>query len=625
MGFAGRLRGSLAREIGAVFVALLLVVSAAVVLVIRHLTARDLEESVRRDLMHAMDVLESDLAKQRHDLFLLAQLAARAAQVYEQTADVGAVTLQITLLEQARSQGIDMERFVLGDPGTPDWPVLRRAFAGVPTVDFVAEGEGSGRLHQIAVVPLGALETDRKVVATASVSLGREFLRREREKVGGDVSLFLREGFVASSSVCRQCTECIARVIYGKGEWAALEAGRRLYFTFDCEPEPEAALAVPAKTFDGKTVVFVVSRSRLPAREALFHATLGLLGGTLLFTAAMGVAFFLLTSRALRPLREMTALARGISEGRYGETIPVPGHDEVSDLAEAFNRMSTSLAAAMREISEWNRLLEKRVEEKTEELERVHRKMIEVEKLAAMGQLAAGVAHEINNPLSGILGYAEIALELYGSRPPAPLAAEEAGKLVSYFRHIEGLSQRCRAIVMDMLKFARHHTEEDRLLDLNQVVRQTLVFLGKQFDRGRVVVREEFAPDLPPVRGNALQLQQVFTNLALNAAQAMPGGGTLTVRTRAADSTVEAEFADTGTGIEPEHLHRIFEPFFTTKPAGEGTGLGLSVSYGIVKRHGGEIRVASEPGKGASFTVVLPRDGERAPDADGTGGAEARR
>lgn len=601
-----RLRGSLAVEISAVFVVLLVLTSIAAIFIIRHLIETDLEGGMRRDLIHSMEVLESDLQKQRHDLFLFAQLVGRAAQVYEQTADVGATTLQITLLEQARAQGIEIARFAFGNGDAPEWPVLRRGLAGVPTVDYALQGEGAERLVNVAVFPVVASDRERRFAVTASVPLGREFLRREREKVGGEVSLFLREGLIASSSTCRDCMQCISEVIYAKKEWAALAAGERLFFTFDCRPEPQAALAVPLKTFDDRTVVLTLSRSRAPMKEALFHTTIAVVGGTVLFTVAMGGAFVLLTSRAIRPLRDMTKLARGISEGRYGETIPVQGRNEVSELAEAFNRMSASLETAMNEISEWNRLLEKRVQEKTEELERIHRRMVQVEKLAAMGQLAAGVAHEINNPLSGILGYAEIAIELHGNAPPGPLGADEAAKLIGYFRHIEQLSQRCRAIIMDMLKFARHHTEADRELDANDVVRETINFLGKQLSRAGVTVVEEYAPSLPPVRGNTLQLQQVFTNLALNAAQAMPGGGTLTVRTRASGGVVEAEFADTGTGIEPEHLSRIFEPFFTTKPVGEGTGLGLSVSYGIVKRHGGEIRVASEPGKGSTFTVVLP-------------------
>jgi two-component system NtrC family sensor kinase len=320
----------------------------------------------------------------------------------------------------------------------------------------------------------------------------------------------------------------------------------------------------------------------------------------------MMIAFFLLTTRAFRPLTELTRLTGGILDGRYGETIAVEGKGEVADLAHAFNRMSISLERANSEISEWNRMLESRVEDKSNEIEKIHRQMVEVEKLAAMGQLAAGVAHELNNPLTGIMGYSEIALEIYRNKPPEAITPQDAAKMIAYFGHIEALSQRCRVIILDMLKFARAHTEEFHDIHLSETVRQTLVFLEKQLARSNVKVAADLPENLPFIRGNGLQMQQVFTNLILNAAQAMPGGGTLKIRTRRKGNVLEAEFVDHGTGIGPDHLHRIFEPFFTTKPVGEGTGLGLSVSYGIVKHHGGEIRVASEPGKGSTFTVILP-------------------
>jgi two-component system NtrC family sensor kinase len=265
-----------------------------------------------------------------------------------------------------------------------------------------------------------------------------------------------------------------------------------------------------------------------------------------------------------------------------------------------------SLKLAMEEISDWNRLLETRVDEKTQELEKIHRHMVEVEKLAAMGQLAAGVAHELNNPLSGIMGYSEIALELFKDKPPGKVTPQEVTKMIAYFGHIEGLTQRCRGIILDMLKFARQHTEEFKEIQVSEVIRNTLVFLEKQLNRGKVKVVADLPEDLPFVKGNGLQLQQVFTNLILNAAHAMPDGGTLEISARKNNGMLEANFTDKGIGIAPEHLHRIFEPFFTTKPVGEGTGLGLSVSHGIIKHHGGDIHVSSEPGKGSTFTVILP-------------------
>jgi two-component system NtrC family sensor kinase len=295
----------------------------------------------------------------------------------------------------------------------------------------------------------------------------------------------------------------------------------------------------------------------------------------------------------------------------------VKGGDEVAGLGAAFNRMSVSMEQAMREISDWNRLLETRVAEKSRELEEVHLRMVEVERLAAMGQVAAGVAHELNNPLSGIMGYSDLALEQYRDHPPDRFTSRDIGKILGYFENVGGLALRCRDIILDMLKFARQPTEEFSRHDLNALVDETLAFLGQQMTKANVDVIRIFAEGLPPFRGNALQMQQVFTNILVNAQHAVQGGGTVTVRTRRSEENLVAEFSDTGCGIPPEILRRIFEPFFTTKPVGKGTGLGLSVSYGIVKRHGGRIDVESAVGKGTTFTVRIPVSGAAPPAAKG--------
>jgi len=603
--FLERFRHSIAFRITGVFLALLLVSTVGVVLTLRYYVQRDLEESTRSNLVGSMGRLESELFQLRHELSLFAELSARTATMQGRARDPVEATIQINLVEKSRDRGIEMDTYVWGGRNVPVTGILDRAFAGISTVDYAFFGEGSGRLNLIAAAPAGSVGNDRRV-STASISLGREFLRQKRTSLGGDVTLVTKGEFIASSSSCLECQECLGRILFDPRQWPVLESGRSVYFTFDCTPAPQAAVATPIKTFDGKTAAIVVTRSRADEKKALYHATLGVTGGTLAFSLAMGAAFFLLTSRAFRPLTELTRITGGILEGRYGETVPVEGKGEVADLAQAFNRMSVSLQQAMQEISEWNRTLERRIEEKSEELERIHRRMVEVEKMAAMGQLAAGVAHELNNPLSGIMGYSEIALELFKNKPSEQITPQENAKMISYFCHIEALSQRCRAIILDMLKFARQHTEEFADLRLNEVIRQTLAFLEKQLGQADVKVVADLLDDLPHIRGNGLQIQQVFTNLILNAIQAMPGGGTLEIRTRRNGDVLEAEFVDHGTGIDPAHLHRVFEPFFTTKPVGKGTGLGLSVSYGIVKHHGGEIRVSSDPGKGSTFLVVLP-------------------
>jgi signal transduction histidine kinase len=600
-----KFRQSLTFRVGAVFVLLLLVTTMVAVVVIRHYVKIDLEGRTRRDMISVMSRMEITLDQLRGEVSLLAQLSARASQLQEQDVLLGAKTLQITVLEESRLHGIVINEEIAGQTDTPDDEVFRRGFAGMKTVDYILKREGFDRLQIIAVTPVETGETERKVI-TARTALGRAFLRNQRESLGGDISLLTQKELLASSSQCMTCNQCIQEIVGKDVNWREIDLGKSVYFTMECDPDPQAAIVLPVKTFGGQTVAMAIFRSRSSEIVALRHTTWGVVGGGVAFSGAMGVAFFLLISRAIRPLRELTRLTAGISAGQYGETVPVRGEDEVGELALAFNRMSVSLKQAMEEISEWNRLLETRVVEKTQELEKVHGRMVEVEKLAAVGQLAAGVAHELNNPLSGIMGFAGVALELHKNRSPGEMTPQDTEKMIGYFRQIDVLSQRCRTIIVDMLTFARQHKDEPQEIQVNHVIHQTLAFLDNQLDKGKVTVVTDFQEELPVLVGNPLQLQQVFTNLILNAAQAMKDGGNILICTRQADSTVEAEVRDNGMGISAGDLHRIFEPFFTTKPVGKGTGLGLSVSYGIIKRHGGDILVDSEPGNGSAFTVILP-------------------
>jgi len=597
-----RFRQNLTFRIGGIFLLLLVVSTAAAVLLIRHFVRGDLEAGTRKEMLHSITRMEAELRKLQDQVLLFAKLSARSAQVQD---PVASTILQITSIEESRELGIELDRMAEGGGKETPREVLRRGFAGMPTVDFVFQGKGPGRLHILAVAPLRSTGREREIIV-GSMSLGREFVRREKEILGGEIALVTREELVVSSSTCTACMKCLEEVLGDSENWKILDGGKPIYLSFGCDPEPQAAVLLPLQTFGGETVALVIARSRGDEMLALRHATLGALGGGLAFSLVMGALFFFLTSRAIRPLRELTRIAGGIAEGRYGETIPVRGQDEVSELSAAFNRVSVSLQEASREISEWNRTLEMRVEEKSQELEKIHRHMVDVEKLAAVGQLAAGVAHELNNPLSGIMGYSEIALDVCRGKPAEEITPDDLKKMIAYFEHIGTLTQRCRSIIIDMLTFARQHKEEPRETRLNDLLGETLVFLDKPMSKRKVSVVREFQEGLPVFQANPVQLQQVFTNLVLNAVQAMPGGGTLTVRTRRSGDVLQAEFADTGTGISPELRKRIFEPFFTTKPVGEGTGLGLSVSYGIVRKHGGDIYVESETGRGSVFTVVLP-------------------
>jgi len=218
------------------------------------------------------------------------------------------------------------------------------------------------------------------------------------------------------------------------------------------------------------------------------------------------------------------------------------------------------------------------------------------EKLASIGRLAAGVAHEINNPLTGVLTFAHLLRE-------KPNMDDQDRQDLDLIIHE---TSRAAEIVRGLLDFARERPALKEPLDLNDVVRRTMRLIRNQKSFERIVIQEELRDVLPAVEGDRNQLQQVFLNLSLNACEAMPNGGTLTITTVADGDRVQVRMHDTGCGISPEHLPQIFEPFFTTKPVGKGTGLGLSVSYGIVEQHGGALEVETEEGKGSTFIIRLP-------------------
>jgi signal transduction histidine kinase len=218
------------------------------------------------------------------------------------------------------------------------------------------------------------------------------------------------------------------------------------------------------------------------------------------------------------------------------------------------------------------------------------------EKMASIGLLAAGVAHEVNTPLAGISSYTQLLLgDVADGDPRADL-----------LKKIETQSFRAAKIINNLLNFARSGTSEFETLDVNKILLDVLSLVDHQLEGAHIKVRRELADTLPSVRGNENRLQQVFFNLILNARDAMPRGGWLTLRTRADEDAVVAEISDTGDGIRKEDIKRIYDPFFTTKGIGRGTGLGLSVSYGILQEHGGAIFVDSAPGQGTTFQVALP-------------------
>ncbi|MCM2357607.1 MAG: ATP-binding protein [Geobacteraceae bacterium] len=231
--------------------------------------------------------------------------------------------------------------------------------------------------------------------------------------------------------------------------------------------------------------------------------------------------------------------------------------------------------------------------------------LLQAEKMSSIGLLAAGVAHEINNPLTSVAGYAEALLRRFRDEPELR-GDPRLDVFPKYLEVIIRESYRCKGIIDCLLSFSRKSDGSVEKVDINLVLHEVLELVRHKSRYERVEIREELQPDLPLVHGDAAGLRQVFMNLLINAHQAIKGAGTVEISTSGNDSGVVIQVKDSGCGIRPDHLDHIWEPFFTTKSVGQGVGLGLAVTYNIIKKQGGEIQVESKQGKGSKFTVRLP-------------------
>jgi two-component system NtrC family sensor kinase len=354
----------------------------------------------------------------------------------------------------------------------------------------------------------------------------------------------------------------------------------------------------PIRNVNGKIIgILYVGMLEKPYIDTINHVMLTFVGIALVCVFLLLVILYFSTKRIIKPLGEMVIATQKIASGDYSFRVETTSKDEIGLLAESFNKMTEDLQKAHEELREWALTLEKKVEERTKELQEMQEHLIQSEKLASLGKLAAGIAHEINNPLGGILLYSHLLLEDLGNDSPY---ADNIKKIIKE-------TTRSKEIVKGLLEFARPKEPEKAVININDVILYSLGIFEKQALFQNIRIKKDLTDDSAKIVGDASQLQQVFMNIILNAAEAMNGEGDLIVKTYVdGKGNVLAEITDTGCGISKENISRIFEPFFTTKPVGKGTGLGLAISYSIIKRHGGDIRVKSEEGKGTTFTISLP-------------------
>jgi len=321
------------------------------------------------------------------------------------------------------------------------------------------------------------------------------------------------------------------------------------------------------------------------------------LGVAIVSVILLSIVGYLITSNIVKPLKELLDATKKVAGGDLAHRVQIKSRDEIGQLARSFNHMTMELQKATENYLMLNRTLEDKVREKSRKLKEAQEQLIQSEKLTSLGKMAAGVAHEINNPLTSILINTHLIAE----------KLKDDGRFQKNLNLIIDETTRCSEIVKGLLEFSRQTPPKKTPADINEVIEKTLLLLRSQLLVHNVKVAKDLDGDLPKIMIDINKIEQVFTNIVLNAIEAMPDGGMLFVSSRiSADSRfVEIEFRDEGVGIPKENINRIFDPFFTTKGT-KGTGLGLSVSYGIVQQHRGTIDVQSELGKGTSVTIHLP-------------------
>ncbi len=367
----------------------------------------------------------------------------------------------------------------------------------------------------------------------------------------------------------------------------------------------------PIRDVDGRTIgmlyVGMLEKPYIDLRNRVMGTFAAIAGLCAIFL--LGLLAFV-ARRITQPLARIVEATDKIARGDLSQRVDAEGKDEIGQLATAFNRMTEDLRGAREDLTVWGHTLERRVEERTQQLREAQDQLIQSEKLASLGRMAAGVAHEINNPLTSVLINAHLLLEKTGdgdaAREPLELIADE--------------TTRCAQIVRGLLDFARLTPSQSAPEDINLIIDRTIQLLEKQASVRNIRIEKDLDRSLPVIELDKNRIQQVFSNLTINACEAMPQGGRLVITSCLGrdGTTLEIAFADSGVGISKNDLPRLFDPFFTTKSL--GTGLGLAVSYGIVRQRGGTIEVRSTVGLGSTFTVRIPLD-DKAGDTEEEGGA----
>jgi two-component system NtrC family sensor kinase len=439
-----------------------------------------------------------------------------------------------------------------------------------------------GHAYLAAAVPVMQENGSLAAALTVAMRLGDSALQELKSITGADILLLGDRTVTASTLRQPELPAGLWQEITANGDApqavpVEIQGDRYLALTKDYRPGGGQA--------GGFRYVLLSSYEQRMRTLATTRVTL--LAVSLVGVLVSGLVVWFLIRRITQPLLVLRDSAEAVGGGDFTRRITRFSNDECGEVAEAFNRMTENLQASRAE-----------VEAAVNKLKTTQAQLLQSEKLSAVGQFVAGVAHELNNPLTTVIGFSDL-LQLTDADP----------KRKTQLEHIAKAATRCQKIVHSLLGFSRQHEPERTLVHLHEIVDAVVEIVAYDMRANNVTLQREYTPDLPPIMGDSHLLQQVILNIVSNARQALEGfrrDGVITLRTGTDGQIVWLRIKDNGPGIRRESLSRIFDPFYTTKPQGKGTGLGLSLSYGIIQEHRGRIYAESEPGEGAEFIIELP-------------------
>jgi signal transduction histidine kinase len=564
------------------FVLLSFITILLVVILVFQILSQRIEEGTTKDIIAYRDSVNALLREKQEHLLQYAWLIASASGKPEGEGFYGRRPMLISHFDLFMKEGvkiyIDPIRFAQ-EGNSAQKEMVKKGLSGIQVSDLILKKEDEGyTLDFDTVMPLGPdSQGGERDIVIVGFGLDDEYLETLKRKIKNDFFILHEDKIIASTLGTAEDRNALKKKVTSGLIKSVLEYGDSVIEKIYLQNKQYKVIFSPLRVNDQNKAIFGVIMSTNDLAMAKRKVFINYLAISLSLMLILTIINYFIVKTITRPLKRLTVMADQVGKGDLSQRMEVKSSDELGIMASSFNKMVESL------------------KKEQEKLELTIQQLIHQEKFASLGEMAAGIVHEIGNPLSTIVSYSKICLN--------KMTDEDDRNML---RAIQEAALRIDKLGRGLLMYSRPSVEEWEDVDINKVIEESIGVVEYQFKEEkeyRIVKR--LSPKLPSLKGNSGELQQVFINLFLNAFQAMPDGGALTVSTERIGELLQVKVSDTGIGIPKNDLTKIFDPFFSTKPKDKGTGLGLSITQRIVNNHMGCIKVESEIGKGTTFTITF--------------------